>query len=96
MPGRHLTADRAQCRWWKEAQDGAGIDAHGVPYASTPAGGPTSYGMKVLSLIMNDYTAAFTLRKADDLAVLPDAPAKAGARSYALVAADLFDKARAW
>jgi ubiquitin carboxyl-terminal hydrolase 4/11/15 len=52
--------------------------------------------MKVLSLIMNDYTAAFTLRKADDLAVPPDAPAKAGARSYALVAADLFDKARAW
>ncbi|KAM0825955.1 hypothetical protein ACQ4PT_069206 [Festuca glaucescens] len=85
-----------QHRWWKEAQEGAGIDAQGVPYASTPAGGPTSYGMKVLSLIMNDYTAAFTLRKADDLAIQPEAPGKAGVRSYALVAADLFEKARIW
>jgi ubiquitin carboxyl-terminal hydrolase 4/11/15 len=52
--------------------------------------------MKVLSLIMSDYTAAFTLRKADDLALQPDASAKAGARSYALLAADLFEKARTW
>ncbi|KAM3253741.1 hypothetical protein ACQJBY_047685 [Aegilops geniculata] len=39
--------------------------------------------------------AAFTLRRADDL-LQPDSSAKAGARSYALVAADLFGKARTW
>ncbi|EMS64211.1 Ubiquitin carboxyl-terminal hydrolase 8 [Triticum urartu] len=39
--------------------------------------------------------AAFTLRRADDL-LQPEASAKAGARSYALVAADLFGKARTW
>ncbi|CAM0948743.1 unnamed protein product [Alopecurus aequalis] len=87
-----------QHRWWREAQEGAGIDAHGVPYAAAPASGPTFSYMKVLSsLILSDYAAAFTLRKADDLALRPDAaPAKPGARSYALVAADLFHKARAW
>ena len=87
-----------QRRWWREAQEGAGIDAHGVPYAAAPAssgGGPAFPYMKVLSsLIMSDYAAAFTLRKADDLDPAP--AAKARARSYALVAADLFDKARAW
>ncbi|KQJ85733.1 ubiquitin carboxyl-terminal hydrolase 8 [Brachypodium distachyon] len=97
-------------RWWREAQEGAGIDAHGVPYAAAPAG-PTSYGMKVLSLLMSDHTA-FTLRRADGLAApQPQQPAQGaaaakgglgvaggsgGARSYALVAADLFGKARAW
>lgn len=86
-----------QHRWWKEAQEGgAGIEAHGVPYAAAPAA-PASYSMKVFSLILSDYTAAFTLRRADDLALQPpDAPARPGARSYALVAADLFEKARAW
>ena len=90
-----------QRRWWREAQEGAGIDAHGVPYAAAPASGgsPAFPYMKVLSsLIMSDYAAAFTLRKADDLQpdAAPAPAAKARARSYALVAADLFDKARAW
>lgn len=83
-----------QCRWWREAQEGAEIDAHGIPYAAAPSG-PPSYGFRgVLSLLMSD-NAAFTLRRADDL-LQPEASAKAGARSYALVAADLFGKARTW
>ncbi|KAM3271605.1 hypothetical protein ACQJBY_042043 [Aegilops geniculata] len=83
-----------QHRWWREAQEGAEIDAHGIPYAAAPSGGP-SYGFRgVLSLLMSD-NAAFTLRRADDL-LQPEASAKAGARSYALVAADLFGKARTW
>ncbi|KAG8049310.1 hypothetical protein GUJ93_ZPchr0009g1772 [Zizania palustris] len=76
-------------RWWREAQDGARIDAQGVPYAAAPSG-PTSYGMKVLSLFISDQ--AFTLRRADDLLLQPDA----SGRSYALVAADLFARARDW
>ncbi|KAL6847146.1 hypothetical protein ACP4OV_022999 [Aristida adscensionis] len=87
-------------RWWREAQEGAAIEAPGVPYAAAPAG-PTSYGMKVLSMFISDQ--AFTLRRADDLlARAPDAAAAAAAaaapagRSYALLAADLFSKARDW
>ncbi|KAL5205334.1 hypothetical protein ABZP36_033543 [Zizania latifolia] len=76
-------------RWWREAQGGAGIDAQGVPYAAAPSG-PTSYGMKVLSMFISDQ--AFTLRRADDLLLQPDA----SGRSYALVAADLFARARDW
>jgi ubiquitin carboxyl-terminal hydrolase 4/11/15 len=67
-----------------------------VPYAAAPSG-PTSYGigMKVLSMFISDQ--AFTLRRADDL-LQPDASASnaASSRTYALVAADLFSKARAW
>ncbi|XP_052138964.1 ubiquitin carboxyl-terminal hydrolase 8-like [Oryza glaberrima] len=83
-------------RWWREAQEGGGIEAAGVPYAAAPSG-PTSYGigMKVLSMFISDQ--AFTLRRADDL-LQPDASASnaASSRTYALVAADLFSKARAW
>ncbi|KAF0911260.1 hypothetical protein E2562_008019 [Oryza meyeriana var. granulata] len=81
-------------RWWREAQEGAGIEAAGVPYAAAPSG-PTSYGMKVLSMFISDQV--FTLRRADDL-LQPDAAAASAssARSYALVAADLFAKARTW
>ncbi|KAL5224855.1 hypothetical protein ABZP36_011494 [Zizania latifolia] len=76
-------------RWWREAQEGAGIDAQGVPYAAAPSG-PTSYGMKVLSMFISDQ--ALTLRRADDLLAQPGA----SGRSYALVAADLFARARDW
>ncbi|KAG8075783.1 hypothetical protein GUJ93_ZPchr0006g41714 [Zizania palustris] len=38
-----------ECRWWREAQDNAGIDAQGVPHAAVPSG-PSSYGMKMLKL----------------------------------------------
>uniref|UniRef100_A0A0E0MPQ3 Ubiquitin carboxyl-terminal hydrolase n=1 Tax=Oryza punctata TaxID=4537 RepID=A0A0E0MPQ3_ORYPU len=83
-------------RWWREAQEAGGIEAAGVPYAAAPSG-PTSYGigMKVLSMFISDQ--AFTLRRADDL-LQPDASASnaASSRTYALVAADLFSKARAW
>ncbi|TVU48975.1 hypothetical protein EJB05_00264 [Eragrostis curvula] len=78
-------------RWWKDAQEGAAIEAAGVPYAATPAG-PTSYSMKVLSMFMSDQ--AFTLRRADELLKQPT-DASTG-RSYALVPADLFTKAREW
>ncbi|XP_062202626.1 ubiquitin carboxyl-terminal hydrolase 8-like isoform X2 [Phragmites australis] len=81
-------------RWWREAQEGAAIEAPGVPYAAAPAG-PTSYGMKVFSMFNSDQ--AFTLRRADDLLLLaPDASVASAGRSYALVAADLFTKAREW
>ncbi|KAG8089388.1 hypothetical protein GUJ93_ZPchr0011g28407 [Zizania palustris] len=69
------------CRWWREAQDGARIDAQGVPYVAAPSG-PTSYGMKVPSLLISDL--AFTLRRANDLLLQPDA----SDRSYALVGLD--------
>ncbi|CAN6335128.1 unnamed protein product [Urochloa humidicola] len=84
-------------RWWKEAQEGAAIDAAGLPYAAVPAG-PSSYGMRVLSIFISDQT--YTLRRADELLdqqQQPTAEANANAgRSYALVAADLFTKARDW
>lgn len=76
-------------RWWKEAQEGAAIDAVGVPYTATPAG---SYGMKVFSMFISDQ--AFTLRRADDLLQQP--PDASPGRNYALVAGDLFNKARQW
>jgi ubiquitin carboxyl-terminal hydrolase 4/11/15 len=56
--------------------------------------------MRVLSIFLSDQ--AYTLRRADDLLKqqdrqqqAPDASSAAG-RSYALVAADLFTKARDW
>ncbi|KAK3140274.1 hypothetical protein QOZ80_5AG0398500 [Eleusine coracana subsp. coracana] len=70
-------------RWWKEAQDGAVIEAAGVPYNASHAG-PTSYGMKMLSMFMSDQ--AFTLRRADDLLQQP--PDASPGRSYALVPGD--------
>jgi ubiquitin carboxyl-terminal hydrolase 15 len=79
-------------RWWKEAQDGAAIEAAGLPYAAAPAG-PTSYGMRVLSIFVSDQ--AYTLRRADDL-LHQQAPGASQGRSYALLAADLFTKARDW
>ncbi|KAL6623381.1 hypothetical protein ACP70R_033260 [Stipagrostis hirtigluma subsp. patula] len=79
-------------RWWREAQEGAAIEAPGVPYAAVSAG-PTSYGMKVLSMFISDQ--AFTLRRADDLLAQPPDASPAG-RSYALLAADLFARARDW
>ena len=77
-------------RWWKEAQEGAAIDAAGLPYAAAPAG-PTSYGMRMLSIFISDQ--AYTLRRVDDLLnqQAPDA-----SHSHALLAADLFTKARDW
>ncbi|WVZ91328.1 hypothetical protein U9M48_037516 [Paspalum notatum var. saurae] len=77
-------------RWWSQAQEGLAIDARGMPYVASPAG-PTSYGMRVLSMFVSDQT--YTLRRADDLL---DLPASASARSYALLAADLFTRARDW
>ena len=77
-------------RWWKEAQEGSAIDAPGLPYAAAPAG-PTSYGMRVLSMFLSDQT--YTLRRADELL---EQTAAASARSYALLPADLFAKARDW
>ncbi|KAG8052590.1 hypothetical protein GUJ93_ZPchr0001g32455 [Zizania palustris] len=70
----HRSRARADCgcRWWREVQDGARINVQGVPYATAPSG-PTSYGMKVLSLFISDQ--AFTLRRADDLLLQPDASA---------------------
>jgi ubiquitin carboxyl-terminal hydrolase 4/11/15 len=58
--------------------------------------------MRVLSIFLSDQ--AYTLRRADDLLKqqdrqqqAPDASSAAAAgRSYALVAADLFTKARDW
>uniref|UniRef100_J3NF45 Ubiquitin carboxyl-terminal hydrolase n=2 Tax=Oryza brachyantha TaxID=4533 RepID=J3NF45_ORYBR len=53
--------------------------------------------MKVLSMFISDQ--AFTLRRADDLVQPHDASAPAApssSRAYALVAADLFARARAW
>lgn len=79
-------------RWWKEAQEGAAIDAPGLPYAAAPAG-PTSYGMRVLSIFLSDQT--YILRRADELLEQQTA-ATATARSYALLPADLFAKARDW
>ncbi|KAG8089404.1 hypothetical protein GUJ93_ZPchr0011g27669 [Zizania palustris] len=52
-----------------------------VPYVAAPSG-PTSYGMKVPSLLISDL--AFTLRRANDLLLQPDA----SGRSYALVGLD--------
>jgi ubiquitin carboxyl-terminal hydrolase 4/11/15 len=61
--------------------------------------------MRVLSIFLSDQ--AYTLRRADDLLKQQDrqqqapdassaAAAAAAGRSYALVAADLFTKARDW
>ncbi|RCV19482.1 hypothetical protein SETIT_3G388400v2 [Setaria italica] len=87
-------------RWWKEAQEGAAIEAAGLPYAAAPAG-PSSYGMRVLSIFISDQT--YTLRRADDplnqdqqQERQQQAPDASAGRSYALVAADLFTKARDW
>ncbi|KAG0521815.1 hypothetical protein BDA96_08G194100 [Sorghum bicolor] len=77
-------------RWWKEAQEGSAIEAPGLPYTATPAG-PASYGMRVLSMFLSDQT--YTLRRADELL---EQTASASARSYALLPADLFAKARDW
>lgn len=62
----------------------------GLPYAAAPAG-PTSYGMRVLSMFLSDQT--YTLRRADELL---QQTASFAARSYALLPADLFSKAREW
>lgn len=77
-------------RWWKEAQQGLAINVPGLPYAAAPAG-PTSYGMRVLSMFLSDQT--YTLRRADELL---QQTASFAARSYALLPADLFSKAREW
>ncbi|KAL5672194.1 hypothetical protein ACJX0J_016500, partial [Zea mays] len=76
--------------WWKEAQQGLAINVPGLPYAAAPAG-PTSYGMRVLSMFLSDQT--YTLRRADELL---QQTASFAARSYALLPADLFSKAREW
>ncbi|KAG8057160.1 hypothetical protein GUJ93_ZPchr0002g24821 [Zizania palustris] len=62
--GRSALTDRRraradyECKWWRGARDGAGIDAQGVPYAAVPSG-PSSYGMKMLSMFISDQEAMY-------------------------------------